>query len=105
MIHVPYEEKGPSQNLLDVAPKFTLWKIWLERNNRIFREESCNPIQVANKLKEFLGETLESKNSLRNSNSLDPDEYHWLKEFVPNHQHRKNSNLVSRACWEVRLEE
>jgi hypothetical protein len=24
-------------------PKFVMWKIWLERNNRIFREKNYNP--------------------------------------------------------------
>ena len=82
-----------------------MWKFWLEINNRIFRGESCNSFRVANKAKEFLGETLESKTSLRNLDFLDLDEDHWLMEFVPNHHHRKNPNPVLRSCWEVRLEE
>ena len=86
-------------------PKFIMWKIWLKRNNRLFREESCNSIQVTNKVKDFLGETLESKTTLENLDFLDPDEFHWLKEFVPNHQHRKNPNPVLRVSWEVHLEE
>ena len=86
-------------------PKFTLWKIWLERSNRLFREESCNSTWVANKVKDFMGETLETKTILRNSNLSDPEEDHWLMEFVPNHHHRKNPSSVPRACWEFHLEE
>ena len=80
-----------------------MWKFWLKRNNRIFRGESCNSILVANKVKAFLGETLESKTSLRNSYFLDLDEDHWLMEFVPNHQHKKiptqSQELVGKFDW------
>jgi len=42
-------------------PKFTCWKLWLERNNKIFKEESCNPIRIITKIKTLLGEALEAK--------------------------------------------
>ena len=38
------------------TPKFLCWKIWLERNNRIFKEEGRLPSQVAIKAKAMLSE-------------------------------------------------
>jgi hypothetical protein len=38
-------------------PKFILWKIWLERNNRIFREEKRTPAQVVVKINGLFSES------------------------------------------------
>jgi hypothetical protein len=86
-------------------PKFLMWKIWLERNNRLFREQNCNPNQVAIKAKALMVEALDSQTTIRNVDILEPDEDQWLKEFIPNHQHRIATNPVQKESWEVRLEE
>lgn len=86
-------------------PKFVMWKIWMERNNRLFNEKNCNPIQVATKAKALLSEALDSQTKLQNAHTLESNEDQWLKELVPNHQHRLASKSISRARWEVRLEE
>jgi hypothetical protein len=51
-------------------PNFLSWKLWLERNNRIFHEESRTPPQVAIKIKSMMGEVLSTKNSIKNSEPL-----------------------------------
>ena len=63
-------------------PKFTCWKLWLERNNRIFREESCNLVRIITKIKALLGEALETKPTIRNGMILDNEEDQWLKGLV-----------------------
>ena len=57
-------------------PKFICWKLWLERNNRIFREESCTPLRIITKIKALLGEALEAKAILKNNLALSNEEDH-----------------------------
>jgi hypothetical protein len=38
-------------------PKFILWKIWIERNNRLFREAKRTPAQVATRIKALFSES------------------------------------------------
>lgn len=98
-----------NKNLLKTAwmwiPKFTCWKLWLERNNRIFREESCNPVRITSKIKAMLGEALEAQLSIRNGMLLDIEEDQWLKELAPNHQNKPIPLAKAPAHWEIRLEE
>jgi len=86
-------------------PKFICWKLWLERNNRIFREESCTSIRVISKIKALLGEALEANTSLRNEMSLVKEEEQWLKDLVPNLKERSIPPAFAHANWEIRLEE
>ena len=86
-------------------PKFTCWKLWLERNNRNFREEKCNTVRIISKIKALLGEALEANISSRNDLSLTKDEEQWLKELIPNLKERPIPPDASHANWEIRLEE
>ena len=86
-------------------PKFTRWKLWLERNNKIFREESCNPVRIISKIKALLGEALEAKPAIRNGMILESEEDQWLKELVPNHQNRPVPPTKAPSHWEIFLEE
>jgi len=97
------------KNLLKTAwmwiPKFICWKLWLERNNRIFRGEIYTSNNVISKIKAILGETLEAKPALRNEVILDSEEELWLKDIVPNNQTNPISPATCHAMWEIRLEE
>jgi len=86
-------------------PKAVCWKLWLERNNRIFREKECHPSKVAIKIKALLGEALDHKSSLRNTNQLDSEELLWLNALVLNAQQRPMVSVPSLASWVIRLEE
>lgn len=86
-------------------PKFICWKLWLERNNRIFRGESCTSTRVISKIKSLLGEALEANTSSRNEMSLVKEEEQWLKELVLNLKERSIPPAFSHANWKIRLEE
>eukprot|EP00253_Pinus_taeda_P015908 PITA_15908 len=86
-------------------PKFTCWKLWLERNNIIFREEKSNTVRVISKIKALLGEALEANVSSRNDLSLSKDEEQRLKELIPNLIERPILPASGHANWEIRLEE
>jgi len=62
-------------------PKLILWKIWLERNSRLFRETKSNPAQVAIKINDFFGESVPYLCKVRNSKLLELEEEKWIKSF------------------------
>jgi ribonuclease HI len=86
-------------------PKFTCWKIWLERNNRIFKEEKRLPAQVAIKVQIMISEAINAKPSIQNSATITEEEAFWLKTFKPAHQNSNHPNPPKTRNWEIRLPE
>jgi ribonuclease HI/exonuclease III len=87
------------------VPKFACWKIWLERNNRIFNETCRLPSQVAIQARTLLSEALKGKANLRNSVPLTGEEENWIKEFITNNSGNTLIPLTPIRSWEIRLEE
>ena len=87
------------------TPKFLCWKIWLERNNIIFKEESRLPPQVTIKAQTMISETLSTKHSIKNSTTLSPEEDHWLSVFNLNQQTIEAIKPPQKTNWEIRLNE
>ena len=86
-------------------PKIVCWKLWLERNNRLFRNESCNSSRVITKVKALLGETLEANSAKKPGKALDREEDLWLNGMVPNHKDCSTLSASVHSIWEIRLEE
>ena len=86
-------------------PKFICWKLWLERNNRIFRDESCKPASVISKIKALVGEVLESNSTLRNEVALGREENLWLTELVSIQKNNPFPPTIAHSRWEIRLGE
>jgi ribonuclease HI len=86
-------------------PKFTCWKIWLERNNRIFKEEKRLPAQVAIKVQTMISEAINAKPSIRNSATITEEEANWLKNFKSAHQNNNQPIPPRTRNWEIRLPE
>jgi ribonuclease HI len=86
-------------------PKFICWKIWLERNNRIFNEERRLPAQVAIKVKTMISEAISVKTSIQNSATLTDEEGNWLKEFRQTHPNINQINPPKNRNWEIRMTE
>jgi len=86
-------------------PKFLSWKIWLERNNRIFKEESRVPAQIAVKARVMLSEALNTKALNSNMTPLSAEEERWFKEFKPTHHSIEAINSPHKTNWEIRLAE
>ena len=82
-------------------PKFLCWKIWLERNNRVFKETSRLPLQVAVQAKIMLSEALNCKPGISNKATLSAEEERWVKEFHLNLQTRKPTNLFKRRIGKL----
>ena len=86
-------------------PKAICWKIWLERNNRIFREIDHPPSKIAMNAKAIVGEALEHSSSLHVAAPLTAEESQWLDQLVPNLQIRSRTSPPNLAEWEIRMDE
>ena len=98
-------KKTMLQTAWNWLPKSLCWKIWTERNNRIFRDQDSQPSKIAVQARAILGEALDSNLSLKNSTNLLPKELHWLSMIVSNLQNRNLTNHPQTAQWEIRLDE
>ena len=88
-----------------LIPKFIIWKLWLERNNRLFRNVENPPSKVALKARVFLGEALDHKLGLSNAQPLDDLESIWLSAITSISQISPQAKQPKLADWEIHLEE
>ena len=88
-----------------LIPKFIILKLWLERNNRLFRNVENPPSKVALKARIFLGEALDNKLGLSNAQPLDDLESSWLLAITTIAQSSLSARQPKLAEWEIRLEE
>jgi len=86
-------------------PKFVCWKLWLERNNRIFKEEKRLPQQVAIKIQVMISEAINARPSVQNSALTTIEEDNWIKVFRPTRQNHTQSPAPNLRNWEIRLPE
>jgi ribonuclease HI/exonuclease III len=86
-------------------PKFVCWKLWLERNNRIFKEEKRLPNQVAIKIQIMISEAINARPSVQNSAPTTKEEDNWIKVFRPTCQNHNQSTPPKLRKWEIRLPE
>ena len=85
--------------------KVVCWKLWLERNNRIFRDIAGTPAQTALKVKAILGDLVTSNTTITNEVTLNKDEYVWFHELDPSLLDRTKQVTKQYSPWEIRLEE
>ena len=95
-------KKGQISTLWRTLPKFILWKIWLERNNKLFRETKNNPAHVATKIKAFFGDSAPYFCKVKNSKHLEPEEEQWIDHFKLKDQQQKTGNNLHQEIWEIR---
>jgi ribonuclease HI/exonuclease III len=87
------------------VPKVVCWKLWLERNSRIFRDIAGTPTQTALKVKAMLGDLVASKTNVTNEVTPNKDEYAWFHELEPSLLNRTKKIPKHYSHWEIRLEE
>jgi len=85
-------------------PKAICWNIWIERNNRIFREKERHSSKIAIQARAIIGEALVHNASLSNSKQLSNEEDTWLTNLIPNHQQKTPANQNTKNSWEIRLD-
>jgi hypothetical protein len=85
-----------------VLPKFILWNLWLERNNRIFRDSQRSAAIVVTKIQALFGESAPYLCTTNKNHTLDEEEERWLSQFkIQCHVGRKASNPI-KEDWEIR---
>ena len=88
------------------VPKILCWNLWLERNNRVFRERAGSPVQIAAKVKALLGDLVASKPSIYNNVTPSIEDYSWFQEMDPSLLTRiKQNSSKQHSNWEIRLAE
>ena len=87
------------------VPKVVCWKLWLERNSRIFRDIAGTPTQTVLKVKAMLGDLVASKTNVTNEVTPNKDEYAWFHELEPSLLDRTKQISKHYSHWEIRLEE
>jgi hypothetical protein len=103
----PFQTTKKSQisTLWRALPKFILWKIWLERNNRLFRETKSSPTKVATKIKSYFGESAPYFCKVKNSRPLESEEEQWIERFKLQDQQQQKGNNPQQENWEIKKEE
>ena len=79
------------------------WNIWIERNQRVFKDKDHTPEQIASKIQALMGEIMNMSLLPKNKTKLSPDEVSWLQSF-------KIIELdtikikISLEVWEIRMD-
>jgi len=100
----PFQSKKNSQTyaLWRVLPKFIMWEIWLERNNRLFRDLKRSPAQVATKIHALFGESAPYFCQTKNSRALEGEEEQWLVQFKIQNKVGEKVIFSGQEAWELR---
>ena len=64
-----------------MLPKVMFWNIWIEQNQRIFKNMYQNPEQAVVKTQALVGEILNASKISKNKTKLTPDEANWIGSF------------------------
>ena len=83
-------------------PKFICWKLWLERNNRIFRGTSISPIKVVVKIKALLGDFIRSRPPLSLHSPFSWEEEIWFQSLNPGNFVDLPQRSPILQKWEIR---
>jgi ribonuclease HI len=96
---------NPILNLIwDLLPGFTLWKIWKERNKRIFHSQSSPPDATWTKVRAQVTETVRNKSWTEKDWQCNPEEqiilHNWQLDLT-NHLLSRSPTvpLVSPTTW------
>jgi len=84
-----------------ILPKFICWKLWLERNNRIFRGVCSSPSQVEVKIKALMGDYLCSQPVKLICSPLNSLEESWLLPLNPGNL-SASGQAPKLQNWEIR---
>ena len=105
MLPLPALQKDLLKCAWMLLPKFIFWKLWLERNNRLFRDVESTPSRIAMRAKALLGEALDHKPDLGNARPLEDREATWLSGLASRAHKTSITRPPTLADWEIRMED
>jgi hypothetical protein len=85
-------------------PKVILWKLWLERNSRIFKGKFSSAAHVVAKAKAMLGDFLSSLHLPANKGVLTSIEEDWMSSLLPKSLKLVTAPVPSTTQWEIRMD-
>jgi len=85
-------------------PKFIVWKIWLERNARIFKGKKASADQVVAKDKALMWDFLSSIHIPTKKGNLTSIKEEWVFDILPNQLKVPTGPVPPTSNWEIRLD-
>ena len=97
------DNKASFKNCWKTLPKVMFWNIWIERNQRVFKDKAQIPEQIAAKTQALMGEIMNMSSFPKNMTKLSPDEVSWMQSFKINDL---DTIMVKRylEVWEIRMD-
>jgi ribonuclease HI/exonuclease III len=100
----PFAGKKKTQThwIWGLLPKLALWNLWLERNNRIFKESLLNEERLFTKIQAILGELAAHLSPTVELQKLDEEQRNWIVQFKVPELGRPHKLLPITEPWEIR---
>jgi len=109
---LPWQHKknNRAKRVWDALPYALLWKIWLTRNRKIFRDQETITKQLCIKAKSLALETIAAKNTKKiDTTSLCVEERDFISSLIDNSRglptaniYNNHSNIPSHS-WKIRV--
>jgi hypothetical protein len=102
----PFQPKKQSvaSRLWQAIPRFILWGLWLERNNRIFREKERRAPIVSARIRSLFGEWASAHRQSNYSREMEEQEELWRDQFQIQQQIGSKAKATTQEHWEIRTE-
>ena len=87
-----------------MLPKVMFWHIWIERNQRVFKDKTQSLEQIVAKAQALMEEIMNMLLLPKNKTKLSPNEVNWLHSFNIS---EIDTIMVNRSfkVWEIRMDQ
>jgi ribonuclease HI len=96
--------QGHLSTLWRAFRKFTLLKIWLERNNRLFKEEKRTPAQVVVRINALFSESAPYFIKASNLRPLGQEEEGWIRHLGLHNVSTRGPSIPRTGSWELKMD-
>jgi hypothetical protein len=96
------QKQSYASGLWSALPRFVLWGLWLERNNRVFRDKERSVPLVGASVQTLFGDWANSLSQQKCSRMMDEEEELWLAQFKIQKQKGSIDSTTHQEEWEIR---
>lgn len=95
------QQKSIWNKIWNALPKFVCWKIWLARNQKVFKEHQLTPLQVAAKARSLLLETVQQQ-YYKEDATLQQVEKRWIGKLTLQNRKTLSAPKLEHPTWKKR---